>query len=140
MRRFVRALYERLLIDGELSSQLALITHELLENAVKYSIDDEASLTVEVLRKESCLQISVRTSNRASRHHAERLQKIIGEVQQSDDLFGYFQELIQQTIGRSQSGLGLARIACETEMSLRLETDGDTMDIIAWYELRGESQ
>jgi len=139
VRRFVRALYGRLLVDGELSSQLALTTHELLENAVKYSVDDEASLSVDVVRKESCLQISVRTRNRASPHHAERLQKIIGEVQQTDDLFTYFQEMIQQTIGRSESGLGLARIACETEMSLRLESDGDTMDIIASYEFRGET-
>ena len=40
VRRFVLSLYERILADNVMSSQLALATHELLENAVKYNIDD----------------------------------------------------------------------------------------------------
>lgn len=138
VRRFVRALYERLLADSELSSQLALTTHELLENAVKYSSDDEASLAVDVVREANRYLITIRTTNRTTPAHVERLQKIIDELKSADDLFAYFQQVMHETINREDSGLGLARIACETDMSLRLEVHDDSIDIIADRELELE--
>src|SRR5437660_1066565 len=48
VRLFVESFYHRTLSDEELSGRLAIATHELLENAVKYSVDGETSLRIEI--------------------------------------------------------------------------------------------
>src|SRR5947209_8429255 len=48
VRRFVNEFYQRFLSDPDATSRLALATHELLENAVKYSKDGETTIRIEL--------------------------------------------------------------------------------------------
>lgn len=135
VRRFVRALYDRILEDGEISSQLALATHELLENAVKYCVDDETSLRVTLAPRGEGLSeftVTIRTRNRATPENILSAQRIITEVREAEDPFMFYQQLMLATSGEPDgSGLGLARIRAETEMKIDFRTEGDEIEISA---------
>ena len=62
VRRTVGELAEVVVRDGDLASRLALATHELLENALKYALDTSAPVTLK-LWIESSHSASVTVSN-----------------------------------------------------------------------------
>jgi len=140
VRRFVSSLYERILEDAELSSQLALVTHELMENAVKYNIDDETSLRVSVTPQSESLSdmtVTIRTRNRATPENIRSAQRIITRVKEAQDPFLFYQELMMSSVMVPEgSGLGLARIRAETELTIDFNIDGDSIEIVAQTQLR----
>lgn len=145
VRRFVLSLYERILEDSEVSAQLALATHELLENAVKYNIDDETLLRVSVVPQSESLSdmtVTIRTRNRATPENLRSAQRIITRVKEAQDPFLFYQELMMNSVMMPEgSGLGLARIRAETELMIDFVIEGDTIEIVAQTQLRygGES-
>ena len=125
VRRFVMAFYGRVLGDNETSGQLALATHELLENAVKYGIDDEARLKVEVRGGEP-MTIRVTLENRARPEHVAEARRLIAAIRAAPDPFEFYQGLMLEAAERARgSGLGLARIRVESGMSLDVRADRD---------------
>jgi two-component sensor histidine kinase len=140
VRRFVLSLYERILEDGETSSQLALATHELLENAVKYNVDDETLLRVTLAPQSeslSAVAVTIRTRNRATPENIRTAQRIITTVRDAEDPFMFYQQLIQASSEAPEgSGLGLARIRAETAMTIDFKVDGDEIEIVAQAQLR----
>lgn len=140
VRRFVLSLYERILEDGEVSSQLALATHELLENAVKYNIDDETVLRVSVTPQTDSLSdmtVTIRTRNRATPENIHSAQRIITRVKEAQDPFLFYQELMMNSVlVPDGSGLGLARIRAETELTIDFKIEGDIIEIVAQTQVR----
>lgn len=140
VRRFVLSLYERILEDSEASSQLALATHELLENAVKYNIDDETLLRVTLTPHTESLSdvaVTIRTRNRATPENIRTAQHIITRVRDAEDPFMFYQQLIQASSALPEgSGLGLARIRAETEMTIDFKVEGDEIEIVAQAQVR----
>lgn len=140
VRRFVMSLYERILADNAMSSQLALATHELLENAVKYNIDDATLLRVTMTpQTESTSEVSVtiRTRNRATPENLRIAERLITQVRQAEDPFMFYQQLINASAEASEgSGLGLARIRAETEMTIDFTIEGDQIEIVAHAQVR----
>lgn len=138
VRRFVLSLYERLLGRDELSAQLALATHELLENAVKYNIDDTTFLRVSLLRNSDeapRFLMTIRTRNRASPSHITTATEIVGRFREAADPALLYQQMILASIASTDgSGLGLARIRAETEMNVDIKVDGDLIEFIAEIE------
>lgn len=135
VRRFVMSLYERILSDDEMSSQLGLVTHELLENAVKYNIDDETVLRVTLTPKadsqHSEVIVTIRTRNRATAENIRTVERLITKVKKAEDPFMFYQDLLQASVEEVGSGLGIARIRAETEMAIDLKVDGDVVEIVA---------
>ena len=72
VRRFVEEFYEKVSSDPNVVSRLALTTHELLENAAKYSSDGSTSLYVEVDAKHN--HVLVRTTNPATAQNLAALE------------------------------------------------------------------
>jgi anti-sigma regulatory factor (Ser/Thr protein kinase) len=140
VRRFVRALYDRILEDGDLSDQLALATHELLDNAVKYCIDDETSLRVTLQPQDgefSAITVVIRTRNRATPENIHTVTRIITEVRDASDPFMFYQQLLTATAEQAEgSGLGIARIRAETAMTVDCRVDGDALEILAQASVR----
>jgi hypothetical protein len=141
VRRFVTDFYDRVLEDDEDASRVALATHELLENAVKYSLDGAATLRIELLDKDDspeCIAI-VRTFNRTSKEQIAILQERFAEIQNMGDPNAYYQTLMRRNmkrVGDSSGGLGLARIAAEALMSLSLDLEGDQVCVVSHTRVR----
>lgn len=120
VRRFTGEFYRRVLVDQELASRLALATHEMLENAVTYSNDDETAIRIEV---DGDL-LSVRTWNCASADRLDALRSSIDRVMSAPDPDAYYQQQMVVAAKRNDgSGLGLARIRNEADMRLSYEID-----------------
>jgi two-component sensor histidine kinase len=132
VRRFVTEFYHCVFVDPETSSRLALATHELLENAVKYSTTGETRLRVQVGRNVRPCPVSIRTWNDANPAQIEVLGEIFGALNAAQDAFAYYQQQMHQTVHREDgSGLGLARIRAEADMNLKCEVTGSTVCIVA---------
>ncbi len=140
VRRFVKSLYEQILRDRRTSAQLALVTHELLENAVKYTIDDETTLWVHLIPVAESLSdatVLIRTRNRATPENIRSAQRLIGTIRDAEDPYRFYQELILASAELPDiSGLGLARIRAETPMTIDVKVEGDEIEIVAQAQLR----
>ncbi len=131
VRRFIRDFYERIIGNDDSVARLALATHELLENAVKYGIPNEAT-TLSVELDQNAGIVSIQTNNRSNVEHIDVLRRRFADMKAAPDGFQFYQQLLRATAREaSVSGLGLARIRCEGEMDVDLEVDGDRVRISA---------
>lgn len=133
VRRFVTEFYQRFLNDPDGTSRVALATHELLENAVKYSRDGETTIRIEVAQNETPKRVSIQLRNRAELAHIAAIREIVDGVSRADDATAFYHQLIATKAKKKAagSGLGLARICAEAEMKINYDVQGDTVLIEA---------
>lgn len=126
VRKFVGDFYERVLGDPEITSRLVVATHELLENAVRYSVDGKSSIRIGVVREVETVFVSIDTENRTDKTHATELEALLAEMRGSSDRSSIYQTLLRRSATREDgSGLGLGRIHAESEMDLTCDlSDG----------------
>jgi anti-sigma regulatory factor (Ser/Thr protein kinase) len=135
VRRFAGEFYRRVLVDQELTSRLALATHELLENAVTYSSDQETAIRIDI---EDEKLIIIRTWNRANPDRIEAVKTNIDRVMAAPDSELYYQEQMRIAAKRNDgSGLGLARVRNEAELNLNYEIENDKICIRAVAKIVG---
>lgn len=132
VRRFVSDFYADLL-SPDLSHSLAMATHEMLENAVHYSIDQRSELTIAAKREAGAVVVSIRTRNRATTDRLEKVRIALDEVVNTDDVAGMYNRLVRRAAKRTDggSGLGLGRIRAEADLALSYVIDGDTISVTA---------
>jgi hypothetical protein len=133
-RQFVSDFYARILSDPNLGSQVALATHELLENVIKYSTDGRGSFKIELVRTDDGRVLRIVAANRTSPERAHELRQVLDELSSAPDPMAYYQALMRRTATRADSsaGLGLARIRAEGDMRVRFgATDDDVVSITA---------
>jgi two-component sensor histidine kinase len=131
VRRFVNDFYKELFEDADLVSRLALATHELMENAVKYAADPEAQLTIEVTPEASDPKAVIRMRNRARVEDANRVGDLMEALAHSPDPFQFYLELMARTARRPDSGLGLTRVRVEGDMELSHTVTEGCLEITA---------
>lgn len=132
VRSFVEKFYQRVLDDPELVSRLALATHELLENAVKFSADNNTRLLIEVEREPGHVDVKITTQNRAVAGEVEALRGMFRELLSAEDPLQYYQLLMKRTWKRPVgSGLGLGRIRAEALLDLDFTITGDLVELRA---------
>jgi hypothetical protein len=119
VREFVGDFYEHLLGDDDALSRVTLATHEILENAVKYSLDGLTRIRIEHRAMPSGREVVLQTWNRPRPGDLEVLRTRMAELEQARDPIVYYQELMTRASTRTDgSGLGLGRVLAEAEMSV----------------------
>jgi len=132
VRRFVEATFERLLANPDAVYRVAMTAHELMENAAKYSLGSKALLRVSFRRDGDDGVVSLYLANETTANHIDRLRERVTAIAGAADPFAHYQRLMRQTARTSdESGLGLARIHAEVEMSLSLDVRGSTVGLLA---------
>ena len=135
-RRFVEEALEKVSTDADLVSRVAMSAHELLENAAKYARLGRAQLSVQVEGERGARTLTLRLSNTTSAIHIDRLRQVFSELDATDDPLALYVTMMRRNAReRDISGLGLARIRAEGEMTLNLKIEGDTATIVARTEL-----
>jgi hypothetical protein len=128
----VRQFCRELLGDGDALSRVNMVTHELVENVVKYSAGGMCELSVEVSSEESNRVVRIETSNEVGADEVEQLERFLVELQDAPDPVAFYDRTIQASAKRRQgSGLGLARIRAEGEMELSHRIAGGRISIVA---------
>lgn len=128
VRRFVSDFYNKIVGNSEATSRLALATHELLENAVKYATDGETRLRIEIDTARTPKQVGLEMRNRAAPIHIAAIERILGGIASASDPSKFYFDLIVETEAQEGSGLGLARICAEADMRLACAVvDGDVV-------------
>jgi hypothetical protein len=136
VRQFVATFYSNVLTNPQAVSNLVVVTHELLENTVKYGIDGETRLCVELDRKTG--QVVIRVWNRAEAAHLAILAKMVQDLNDAPDPFQHYMDLMRSSAQRANgSGLGLARIYAEADMSLGVHVAEDMVCITARGQVGG---
>jgi len=139
VRRFVSEFYQRTLSDPDGTSRVALATHELLENAVKYSKDGETTIRIEVKADASPRTVSIMLRNRAEEQHIAAIREIVDGLGACKDAFTFYQDLlVSKARNKEGSGLGLARICAEGEMRVTFDViDADLVVLEATTQVGG---
>lgn len=133
VRRFVAEFYRELLSDEDVSHRLAMATHEMLENAVHYSIDQRSELFISAHCTDDALVVTIRTKNRATTERLAKVRSAVEEVINAADPTTLYTHLMRRAAKRTDggSGLGLGRIRAEADLSLSYSIDGDTIALTA---------
>jgi len=142
VRRFVSEFYVQLLLDGEATSQLAVATHELLDNAVQYSSDGNTRIRIGMTVHGTSVKIVIVTENKATPENMAAARKSLDELTKVADPGAHFQKLMRETATRTDgSGLGLARVRTEADMTLTYDITDDVFQLraVATFEAGGDT-
>lgn len=130
--RFVEDLCGRVTGSASIASRLVVTTHELLENAFRYSTDGRSKIRVGVARASGECRVSIAMTNRTDSEHRAELLELLQELGRSPDRSAAYQALMRRSAKRETgSGLGLGRIYAESEMDLRCDVEGDEVHLVA---------
>jgi anti-sigma regulatory factor (Ser/Thr protein kinase) len=142
VRRFVGEFYARVLNDEDITSRLVVATHELLENAVRYSVDGQSTIRIGVVNVDGGVRIAIETRNKTGDANRAELNALVEEMRATQDRLSFYQALMKRSSKREHgSGLGLGRIHAESEMDLSCEIDGDVVRLraVGHFPVRGET-
>jgi len=128
VRRFVESFCATACPDAERQEQLALATHELVQNAFANAADADVELRIELDRGAGRVSLSV--SNGCQPEQIDVLRSRLARAQaHRDPLAGYLEAMREAPSARG--GLGLSRIRYEGALDLGLEVRGARVTVHA---------
>lgn len=127
VRRLVERIQLRRGADETDAARIAMAAHELLENAIKFSIDGTARIRVEV---SDSSEVTILTRNRASAGDREELAVLAAELASAVDPMAFYVSLMGRAPTK-RGGLGLGRIAAEGDMAIGFVFHDDVVEVHA---------
>lgn len=133
VREFVTDFYSQVLGDDDISMRLAMATHEMLENSVKYGIDGRSAIHIMAHRIGDRVRVAIETKNRVTSEALSRARQALDGVVDAQDPAAHYLQLVKRAAVRTDggSGLGLGRIRAEADLSLTYEIVDDVIRILA---------
>ncbi len=116
VRRFVAEFYTRVLNDADVTSRLVVATHELLENAVRYSVDGQSAIRIGVRRADESIHVTIETRNKTATANVAELTALLDEMTSAADRNGFYQVLMKRSSKR-QDGSGDLKSTTERDQS-----------------------
>jgi hypothetical protein len=129
VRRFVELAAERLGVEESGAEAVAMAAHELAENVAKYSVDRQATVSLDVRPEGEQARLVLTVSNLAPPNHIDRLRELFRAMSEAPDPMILYFGLLGRTVPEGESGLGLARIQAEADMKLDLDVEGQRVSI-----------
>ena len=121
------------LADLDMVARLRLAVSELVENVVKYGMQPNVSVEVELVDRGGTPILRLGTRNRTSPEYLARAVELLSELKTAPDPIAYYDRLVRESAPKAGvSGLGLARIRAEGELALDFRVEGDELWI--WVE------
>jgi hypothetical protein len=119
VRRFVTDFFGSVLPNPEAIARVAMVVHELLENAVKYSVDGVSEIKVQVDGVPGGANVRITTKNNAQSANVAALEEILTEMRAAADPMDFYVSLMERSVRKAVgSQLGIGRIYAETGMAL----------------------
>lgn len=132
VRRFVSEFYTQALVSEDITSRVAVATHELLENAVRYSVDGNTTIRIGIKVVSSRIRVAIDTCNRANDATLVTLRHTLDELIAAPDAEAHYQVLMRRSMKRVDgSGLGFGRVWAESGMRVSYRVEGDVVRIRA---------
>ena len=128
VRHFVESFCACAGVGPERESQLALATHELLQNAITNSTSTSIELRLAIDRTRDTVEVSL--TNACSPAASKVLCSRLAALRDADPLTSYLEAMSLDP--EATGGLGLARVRYEAQLELELETDGDRSTVRAF--------
>jgi hypothetical protein len=125
-----REMLARVGFDDDATYQLAMVTQELLENAVKYGAfraDERISLEVRAARDDVTIEVKSRVAGDDA--HVRRFDRMVQWIRGFQDPFEAYVERMKavstQPYSNGESGLGLTRVAYEGRCMIDFYVDDE---------------
>lgn len=128
-----------LISDPQVVSRFHMAAQELAENLVKYSVGREVKLAAVLTETRGNTELSLRATNRSTPAQLDQVERCLVALVKAPDPTAHYDRLIREAAPREQgSGLGLARLRAEGELSVDYSIQGDqlTISVRASVELR----
>jgi hypothetical protein len=104
--------------DASLGERVALIVHELIENAIRYGDDQELDLRIERVAE----SVVIAVANTATAEDSLRLKEVFDQLMSQPAQDAYMKALIRAPgLPQTESGIGLPRVRFEGQVDLELD-------------------
>ncbi|ACG72202.1 putative anti-sigma regulatory factor (serine/threonine protein kinase) [Anaeromyxobacter sp. K] len=134
IRRFVESFCACAGTTDNREAQLALAVHELMQNAVPNSHDDDVELTLEV--EPEADRVAVAVTNRCTEAEYHALEERVARMNGEPDALRHYLQAMHDTPTAQRGGLGLARVRFEAQLELSVSRAGGRMTVHASGRLR----
>jgi hypothetical protein len=138
VRQLIETHYGPILHDADLIGRLGIASHELLENAAKYGADGLSSLEIAIAGGAGSRRLQITVVNPTNHQKVAELQRFFDDMARAGDPFAFYQMRMERAAKlKNGSGLGLARISFEAEMTLSMAVDDQHVRMTAVAPLPG---
>jgi anti-sigma regulatory factor (Ser/Thr protein kinase) len=134
IRRFVESFCACACTAANRESQLALAVHELMQNAVPHSHDEEVDLVLEVDADADRVEVAV--TNRCTEHEYRAIHDRVEKMNSEPDALRHYVTAMKESPASVRGGLGLARVRFEAQLELSVSRSTGRVTVHATGPLR----
>src|SRR5512133_544349 len=134
IRRFVESFCACACTGANRESQLALAVHELMQNAVPHSHDEQVDLVLQVQAETDHVEVSVTNCCTDSEYKA--IHDRIAKMNSEPDALRHYVTAMKESPANVRGGLGLARVRFEAQLELSVSRSPGHVTVHATGPLR----
>ncbi len=137
IRRFVESFCACAATGANRESQLALAVHELMQNAVPHSHDEEVDLVLQVDTDGDRVEVAV--TNCCTEAEYKAIHERVSRMNSEPDALRHYVTAMKESPSTVRGGLGLARVRFEAQLELSVSRSPGHVTVHATGPLRAPS-